>query len=249
MVINQLLIFSFSLIGVILFVVNYKNCKKYLPKYEEIFGIVGIVFLIYWLIMHFFYEYPIGLYKLAEVVLRFLRNIILATLATYYFNDKLIINPAPLLVIKDKTVDSQKYALTVLLFYAASVLIAITILFINGSDIILERNVSLNAGILAVVGSFLEGFQEEVFVRLFLFGLLINLFGKSSLGVTVSIVISSFIWSINHFIAGISLIRFVLIFLLGILWGILMYKKGIESTVLVHGLYNTTAYLVLGTLT
>jgi len=249
MVINQLLIFSFSLIGIILFVINFKHCKKYLSKYIEIFGIVGIVLLIDWLLVYFFYEYPIELSKLVEVVIRFLRNIVLATLATYYFYDKLTINPAPLLVIKDKTVDSQKYALTVLLFYVASVLIAITILFINGSNMFIERNISLDAGVLAVISSFLEGFQEEVFVRLFLFGLLINLFGKSSLGVTVSIVISSFIWSINHFIAGISLIRFVLIFLLGILWGILMYKKGIESTVLVHGLYNTTAYLVLGTLT
>lgn len=249
MVINQLLIFSFSLIGIILFLVNFKDCKKYLSRYGEIFGIVGIVFLTYWLVMYFFYEYPVDLYKLAEVVIRFLRNIVLATLATYYFYDKLTINPAPLLVIKDRTVDSQKYSLTVLLFYVVSVLIAISILFINGSNIILERNIRLGAGILSVIVSFLESFQEEVFVRLFLFGLLINLFGKSNLGVTVSIVISSFIWSINHFIAGISLIRFVLIFLLGILWGVLMYKKGIESTVLVHGLYNSTAYLVLGTLT
>lgn len=245
---NELLIFIFSLLGIVLFVFNFKHCKKYLNRYAEIFGIVAIVLFANWLLFYFFYEYPIDLLAILEVVVRLFRNLLLATLATYYFYDKFNINPAPLLVIKDNTTNLQKYAISVLLFYILSLVVAITILLINGSDILVARDIRLGASFLVVISSFLESFGEEIFVRLFLMGFFINLFGKSSVGIILSIMISSLVWSTNHFILGISLIKFALIFLLGILWGILMHKKGIESTVIVHGLYNSTAYLLLGVL-
>lgn len=133
-----------------------------------------------------------------------------------------------------------------MLFYILSLVVAITILLINGSDILVARDIRLGASFLFVISSFLESFGEEIFVWLFLMGFFINLFVKSSVGIILSIMISSLIWSTNHFIIGILLIKFALIFLLGILWGILMHKKGIESTVIVHGFYNSTAYLFLG---
>lgn len=89
-------------------------------------------------------------------------------------------------------------------------------------------------------------FWEEIFVRLFLLNALRRLFRGARFSTVCAVLLSSAIWAAGH--AGTmnpEIIKFMQVFVVGILFGIIHVKKGIETCLGAHSAFNV-GILVLG---
>jgi len=87
--------------------------------------------------------------------------------------------------------------------------------------------------------------QEEILYRHFIMGLFSKWFGSSKLAVALNIGLSALIFSIAH--AGIvteDWIKILQVLPLGILFGVINRKKGLEHSVLTHSLFNTVIMII-----
>lgn len=102
--------------------------------------------------------------------------------------------------------------------------------------------------ILLVVGFGLAAaFWEEIFVRLFLLNALFLLFRRARGGAAAAVIVSSAVWAAGH--AGTmepELVKFLQVFLIGIMLGIVFIRRGIESCLASHSAFNIGILIVGG---
>jgi len=244
---NQIIIFLFSIVGTVLFIVRFQKLKKNFSIYSEIFGIVAVLYIINILIGYFFYGFELNLYIILMALFGFVRNAMVASLATYYFYDELQITAVPSLFLPENEKINIGSIISFSIFiFISIIIISIIFIFLSNNSIFEFRDFSWDVGLYTVFNSFLIAFNEEVFVRLFMFGIIAYWFRKMNGNYVIAAVLSSFLWSLDHFLVEFMAMKFIFLFLMGISLSFLMYKKGIESCIAVHGFYNTLAFLILG---
>jgi membrane protease YdiL (CAAX protease family) len=89
-------------------------------------------------------------------------------------------------------------------------------------------------------------FWEEIFVRLFLQNALIRLFRNARGGTGCAVVVASAVWAAGH--AGTvqpELVKFLQVFGVGIMLGIVNLRRGIEPCLVAHSAFNV-GILVIG---
>ena len=244
---NQIIIFLFSIVGIVLFFVRFQKLKRYFSTYVEIFGIVAILYILNILVSYYFYGFELNLYIVLMAMLGFVRNVMVASLATYYFYDELQITAVPSLF----SHGNEKIDVGSIFSFSAFIFISILItsiifIFLSNSSIIEFRDFSWDVGLYTVINSFIISFNEEVFVRLFMFGAISYWLRNIKGSFIIAAILSSLLWSLDHFLVDVMAMKFLFLFFMGLLLSFLMYKKGIESCIFVHGVYNILAFLVLG---
>jgi membrane protease YdiL (CAAX protease family) len=244
----QILILTFSISGIILFFTEYKNLKEYFHIFAEIFGIVAIIDISYALIAYFFLDIQLQPNLIFNSLLALARNLLVGTIGFYYLKDKLNIELAPFIFKKVKRSEFAEYIKWSLLFCVLLVTLGIIFLSFTQNQIVEYRSITLGGLVFLIVELFFVSFNEEIFVRLFLFGLFAYWLKKTKYNFIFAAFISSFIWSFAHFWNEFVLIKFVILLLIGVSLSYLMLRKGIESCILTHLLYNLVAYLFLGSL-
>ncbi|MBU0559358.1 MAG: CPBP family intramembrane metalloprotease [Bacteroidetes bacterium] len=244
---NQIIIFLFSIVGIVLFFVRFQKLKRYFSTYADIFGIVAILYIISILVGHYFYNLDLDLYIVLMAIIGFIRNAMVASLATFYFYDEFKIMAVPFLF----KLNGNKIS-TIKIFHfsiiALLLIIICSMIFISLSNnaIFDFRDFSWDVGLYTMFNSFIVAFNEEMFVRLFMFGAIAYWLRNAKGNFIIAAILSSLLWSLDHFLVDVMAMKFIFLFLMGLLLSFLMYKKGIESCIVVHGIYNTLAFLVLG---
>ncbi len=244
----QILILTFSISGIILFFTEYKNLKEYFYIFAEIFGIVAIIDISYVLIAYFFLDIQLQPNLIFNSILSLARNLLVGTVGFYYLKDKLNIEVAPFIFKKVKRTEFAEYIKWSLLFFVLLVSLGIIFLTFTQNQIVEYRSITFGGLVFLIVELFFISFNEEIFVRLFLFGLFAYWLKKTQYNFIFAAIISSFIWSFDHFLNEFILVKFIILFLIGVSLSYLMYKKGVESCILTHLLYNIVAYLFIGSI-
>lgn len=242
---NSIITFIFSIWGIFLFFKLFREVRTYASILAELFGIVGILFLSTLLANYFLFQMPIDFNQILIFLIGLIRNTLLASVAIHYFK-KNHHTSAPILIDKNFILlKSIKYYKPVLLYFILLLIISVIILTLSGTPVIKIKQIPFSLLIVFFLDSIVIAVMEESFTRLFLIGLLYNFFRKIKFGYTVSIIISSLIWSSDHFLLEFHFPKFLFVFISGIVLGYLMKYKGIESTIITHSLYNFSAILFL----
>lgn len=243
----EFVILSFSVIGIWYFFANLKNAKRYFSAFVGYIGLVFVIYLVMQLWTLFVYDQATSFRELFVNVIVFARNTALAAIGTHFLT-KLAFPSAPILLhlntMKGKWLSYLKAC-----FVAIFLMIAVSAILLAISSSIITKSQFppiVDIGTLSFQ-AFLVGTSEEIFSRLFLQALFIHWFGITRVGVALSIILGSSIWALSHpgiiETGGMKLIQ---IFLIGIILGILMLKKGIECCCAAHTVFNLVAYVFLG---
>lgn len=239
-------ILSFSLIGIWYFFVNLKDVKGYFSTFAGYIGLVFVIYLVMQLWSLLVYDHPTSFRELFVNVVVFTRNTILAAVGKHFLV-KLVLPSAPILFHFNK-MEGKWISYLKACFGALFLMVAVsTILLVISSSTITKSQFPPIVDIVTLsFQAFLVSVSEEIFSRLFLQSLFMNWFGKTRCGVALSIVMVSSIWALSHpGIIETDGIKFIQIFLLGIILGVLMLKKGVECCCVAHTVFNIVAYVFL----
>ena len=131
-----------------------------------------------------------------------------------------------------------KYSVRIL-FYVMIMLVFTFLLFQYSHPHYIEQNsYSRTTGFAVLFSFFIIAISEEIVFRQGLQTLLASKF-KFKGGYALAVLITSVVWTLGHlFIIEPAWIKVVQILPFGILLGFLFRKQGLESTMLVHGIFN-----------
>lgn len=243
---NSIITLIFSIWGIFLFFKLFREVRAYASILGEAFGIVGILFLSTLLANYFLFQVPIDFNQILIFLFGLIRNTLLASVAIYYLK-KNHLPSAPILVDKNfKLLKSVKYYKSIFLCFILLLVISIITLSLSGTQVIKIKQAPILLLTVFFLDSIVIAIMEESFTRLFLIALIYNFFKKIKFGYTISIIVSSLIWSSDHFLIEFHFYKFLFVFIGGIVLGYLMRYKGIESSIITHSLYNFSAILFLG---
>jgi len=243
----KFVILVFVGIGLYYFFIKYREIKKYASLFLEIIGVVFgfYVFVLIWKL--FIYDQPTTFKEFFTNLIVYGRNIILASVGAGLLAKQNL--PIMLLILdgsKNK-IQYQSHLYAGLLSAVFMILITIILLVVSSQSIFKLKFIAFDDWIIVAFHAFLVSFAEELFHRLFLQAMLLNWLRKVPYGIILSIILTSTIWAISHVgVLESGGIKFVQIFLFGIILGTLMIKKGLESCVVAHMVFNIVAEIYLG---
>lgn len=90
-------------------------------------------------------------------------------------------------------------------------------------------------------------FWEEIFVRFFLQNALLRAFRRAKGGAACAVIVASAIWAAGH--AGTmepEVVKFLQVFVIGLLFGLVCLRRGIETCLLAHSTFNVGILIVGG---
>lgn len=239
-------VFVFSVIGILYFFLIYKNVKEQASFFVGIFGCIFILYLLSLLWNLFVYDFATDFGEVYINVVVFVRNILLASVGSHLLmKQKLPVTP---LLRNGHGIREQWKSCLAWSMGSATLMFLIStfLLFITAQPIAKASSYKFVDVITLAFHAVLVSISEETFVRLFLQALFIHLLAKAKFGTVVSLGLCSVIWAFSH--AGIietGGVKFIQIFVFGILLGILMLKKGWESCCFAHAMFNFAASILL----
>ncbi|MBN2423481.1 MAG: CPBP family intramembrane metalloprotease [Calditrichaceae bacterium] len=219
----------------------------FLSKLFEILGIVFIIYGIDWFWKIFYFGVDVEIRKFIIDILIFGRNLILGSVGIFFLNKKGYLTLPLYLNFKYEKENLSSYVFPIFISIFLLFLITIALLILSSSPILNANDINFSIIIDSINRSIIVATGEEVYFRLFLQSLLIYWFSYLKIGNFFSIIVVSLLWALTH--AGIiesGGLKFIQIFLFGIILGILMYKRGFESCLFVHFIFNLLSYLFLG---
>ena len=239
-------IFAFTIIGLGVFFAHYEELKPYASIFIGYAGIAFVFYVIMQLWELFACDTSADFERVFIDFLLFGRNIALSSVGAYFLL-KQKLPAAPILLNSDEAKPQWKAHLWSA-FSAVILMLVVTLvlLTISSPSILKSNRVSFFDQITVGFQAILVGFSEETYYRLFLQALFLHWFRKAAYGGALSIFLTSIVWALSH--AGIletGGMKFLQIFLMGIILGKLMMKRGFESCVIAHAGFNFVAYAYL----
>jgi membrane protease YdiL (CAAX protease family) len=117
--------------------------------------------------------------------------------------------------------------------------------YISIENRILTNSMPIEASVITIVVLLVSAFLEEIFIRYLFLSILICYFIKYSSKYLFPVIVSSIFWVLLHTPSLGSATDVLILFYLGIIWGILALKYGIWFSIIHHSTYNLFVVFVL----
>jgi hypothetical protein len=234
---------SLSLTALLFFIFLYKKIKIHIREFIEFSGLVLLLSLVNIFLAYFFNLKDVTFYEIIEIIL-ILPKILIITSVGIYFLKKVEYREAVAILKLDKNKFLNEYSFGVIAGIFLSIG-SVIILYINNQSIINPISSGALVILIFIINAVLLAIFEETYLRLFIQPILNYFIGKNALGNILSIILTSSIWVFVYYLkSGIDILIMMQLFINGLIFGFIMIKKGFDSCIISHTIFNMINFLL-----